>query len=301
MKAITDVCPIGFGCWGIGGHRQDSPPAYGVTDDGESVRALECALERGVNFFDTSGLYGGGHSERLLGEVTRGHDVILASKAGYADAVGGQCFALDYLEGALAASESRLGRVDLFQVHDPPAPVLKDDAFWEALLAWRQAGRFRYLGVSLRRPADAFEIVGRVPLDAAQLNFSLVDQRARLEGVLTACSQLTVIARTPLGFGYLAGAQALSPVDHRLRFSAGQRELWESARGRFSALLEGPSPAAKALRYCLSYPEVSVVIPGMLTREHVVENLGALTAPPLSLEARSAVEALYGELTLYAG
>lgn len=300
MKAITEVCPVGFGCWGIGGHREDSPPAYGVTDDAESVRALEEALELGVNFFDTSGLYGGGHSERLLGQVTRGHDVILASKAGYADAVGGQNFDLEYLARALAESQDRLGRVDLFQVHDPPAAVLADDGFWQTLLGWKEAGRFRYLGVSLRRPADAFQIVGRIPLDAVQLNYSLVDQRARLEGVLAACSQLTVIARTPLGFGYLAGAQPLTPEDHRVRFSERQRELWEAARGSFSEILEGPSAATKALRFCLSYPEVSLAIPGMLTVEHVRDNLRALEAP-LSTEAREAAEELYGQLTLYEG
>ena len=66
--AETDiqVSRIGFGTWGIGGNPENSL-SYGETDDKESIRALDYALDNGINFFDTSPLYGFGHSEELLG------------------------------------------------------------------------------------------------------------------------------------------------------------------------------------------------------------------------------------------
>ena len=64
-----EVSEIGFGCWGLGGYVEGAPLAYGQTHDQESLRALETALELGVNFYDTADLYGLGHSEKLLGQT----------------------------------------------------------------------------------------------------------------------------------------------------------------------------------------------------------------------------------------
>ena len=62
---------IGFGAWGIGGSKGGAK-AYGPTDDGESRLALQAAFDRGITFYDTSSLYGYGHSEELIGEVFAG-------------------------------------------------------------------------------------------------------------------------------------------------------------------------------------------------------------------------------------
>jgi aryl-alcohol dehydrogenase-like predicted oxidoreductase len=53
---------VGFGAWGIGGATPGAT-SYGETDDAVSVRAIEQALASGINFFDTSNVYGYGHSE----------------------------------------------------------------------------------------------------------------------------------------------------------------------------------------------------------------------------------------------
>ena len=93
------VSEIGFGTWGLGGN-SGGAVSYGPTDDQVSRAALCCAVEQGINFFDTSDLYGFGHSEEILGETfSTGRDqVILASKGGFVDA-GKQ----DSLPRALAA------------------------------------------------------------------------------------------------------------------------------------------------------------------------------------------------------
>ena len=71
-----DVSAISFGAWAIGG-------AWGTVDDGESLAALEKAIECGVNFIDTADVYGMGRSERLIAELRRRHkDIVVATKAG---------------------------------------------------------------------------------------------------------------------------------------------------------------------------------------------------------------------------
>ncbi len=83
------VSEIGFGTWGLGSDAGGAV-SYGPTDDETSRAALRCAVEQGINFFDTSDLYGYGHSEKILGEVfTTGRaQAIIASKVGFVD--GGQ-------------------------------------------------------------------------------------------------------------------------------------------------------------------------------------------------------------------
>lgn len=277
---------------------EGAPPAYGETDDEISRQALLKSLELGVNFFDTSGIYGLGRSEHLLGD-NLSPQALVASKAGYLNAEGQQDFAPRSLRAQLEASLTRLrrSRLDLFQLHDPPCESL-DDGLFKALDLWRQEGLFRALGISLRRPLDALKVVGRWGLDAVQLNLSLVDQRAVHEGVLEHCARhgVSVIARTPLCFGFLAApVESFKEGDHRQRWGEAQRQCWNQAPSLFRQSLPdyAGSDVQLALAYCLAYPEVSVVIPGMLNPAEVEENCGALDLPPLTPEQRRALETVY--------
>ena len=67
-KTGIKVSEIGFGAWGIGGLTENAT-SYGKTDDNESRRSLEKAYEKGINLYDTSNVYGDGHSEKLIGET----------------------------------------------------------------------------------------------------------------------------------------------------------------------------------------------------------------------------------------
>ena len=80
------VSEVGFGAWGIGG-LTPGPTSYGKTDDMTSLAALESALALGINFFDTSNVYGYGHSERLIGQAFshKRQQIIIATKAGFVD------------------------------------------------------------------------------------------------------------------------------------------------------------------------------------------------------------------------
>jgi aryl-alcohol dehydrogenase-like predicted oxidoreductase len=291
------VSAVGFGAWGIGGPAEGIL-SYGPTEDRISLRALEEAVACGINFFDTAPLYGRGHSEELLGQAfaRRRDQVILASKTAYASHLN--------LRDSLIASLRRLRSdyLDLLQLHDVAhADWLNRPEALEELTVLRREGLIRAWGLSLKSPEDGLAVLadGFKP-DALQVNFNLTDQRALESGLLERCAEqnVGVIVRTPLCFGFLTGRyrQAyFDPADHRSRWEAAQIARWEAAFERFQALLPTTeaTPAQQSLRFCLSAPGVSTVIPGMLTAEHVQENAhaGGLTA--LSPSVMMALRQIY--------
>lgn len=306
------VSEIGFGAWGIGGN-PDGAVAYGPTDDEVSIRALRCALESGINFFDTADLYGFGHSESVLGRAIAGvrERIVIASKAGMLPAAGAQDFSPQHLSRSLDGSLARLGTdyLDLFLLHGPPLDTLgRPDHCVAALEQFRREGRIRSYGISARSPDDALLAVRDLGFPCVQVNFNLVDQRANENGLFDLClrSNVGVIVRTPLCFGFLTGRvppdTRFERDDHRSRWSLAQRERWAGALGLFAAAGEpgsNQSPAQFALRFCLSFPAVSTAIPGMLSEAQVRENAGASEHGVLSEAERERAIAVYQRNTFY--
>ena len=293
-KTGIEVSEIGFGSWGIGGSHGDSV-AYGPTDDAVSRAALREARETGINFFDTSPVYGYGRGETLIGEVFEGarEKVALATKVGFVHSSGAQDFSPAHLEESLEGSLKRLrtDRVDLYQVHDPPMALLeREPAVMETLRSLKEQGKVRALGITVRSPEEAFQAVERFGFECVQINFNLLDQRVLQNGLLDFCGSrgVGVIVRTPLCFGFLTGAYAaegpFDPADHRSRWSLEQRALWVEGYRIFQSVLsdERQTPAQLALRFCLSHPAVSTVIPGIMRPEHALEDVVASEMGPLA-------------------
>ncbi|GGF23931.1 oxidoreductase [Aliidongia dinghuensis] len=299
------VSEIGFGAWGIGGTTPGST-SYGETEDAASLEALERAFELGVNFFDTADVYGYGHSERLIGTFIRGRRdrVIIASKVGMTRYDQPADFSERHLEASLDASLARLGtdRLDLLQLHSPPPSLLeKWPAAIKVLGGFLDDGRVRALGISLASPRDLWAFDELDAISVIQVNLNMLDRRAVTDGVLARAAErrLGVIARTPLCSGFLSGAvnrqTRFGPGDHRNRWSPQQVGRWiDGADDAFGCMMPGTegTRAQIALRYCLSYPEVSTVIPGMLGAADVQENVRASDFGPLPAEDRSRIEML---------
>jgi aryl-alcohol dehydrogenase-like predicted oxidoreductase len=307
------VSEIGFGGWGIGGAR-DGAAAYGPTDDAASLAALQAAYDAGVTFYDTADLYGFGHSESLIGEALgdyRPH-VFLATKAGFRDAQR-QDFSPAHLRQALEQSLRRLRTdyVDLFQLHSPPVAQLHaEPEIIDCLHELKRAGKTRWIGISVRSPDDGLAVAGEWDVDALQVNFNLADQRARQGGLLELCARqdIAVIVRTPLCFGFLTGAygaqESFAASDHRSRWSGAQRRRWNEAQQTFADCLPatpGQTPAQLALRFCLSYPAITTVIPGMLTPLHVAENTLASDLGPLAADEMRRIEEVYADACFFLG
>ncbi len=302
------VSEIGFGTWGLGGD------SYGPVNDASSRDALRLAFDRGVTFYDTSDLYGNGHSEEILGEVF--HDVrdriVIGTKVGTLPHSGfymPQDFSEANINRSIDASLRRLrtDRVDLYQLHSPQIDLPNWDEIIATLDRIRESGKIRVYGVSARSPADAKVAVERYGFGVVQVNFNLIDHRAVGSGLFDVCAkkQVGVIARTPLCFGYLSGKltgdEDFPGRDHRKNWPREQLRRWARAHALFTPLNKGKSRTLVqlALQFCLSDSAVSTVIPGMISCEEVMENTVAADLAPLTKEESAAIYEIYRSRIFY--
>jgi aryl-alcohol dehydrogenase-like predicted oxidoreductase len=299
------VSEVGFGAWAIGGNAHGN--SYGPTDDAASIAAVRRALDLGCTFFDTADVYGWGHSEEVLGEALAGRrdDVVIATKVGGDFYHGGvrMNFEPGYIAFALDRSLRRLGtdRVDLYQLHNPPAEAMGDPATYEALETLQAEHKIDHYGVSIHEPVEGLLCLESGKPETLQVPFSLLRQEWIDELFDEARrANVGIIAREPLGNGFLAGA-----IRPEARFPAGDiRHHWPPAMvaarslaaERLSFLArDGRTRAQAALRFALAFPAVSVAIPGAKTPDQVTENLGAASAAPLTPEEIDLARRLYAK------
>jgi len=299
------VSEIGFGCWGIGGVTAGAT-SYGVVDDKASLRALERAFDLGINFYDTSNLYGDGHSEELLGAAFahRRDKVVIATKAGrstYETEAYDPADVRRSVEGSL--HRLRTDYVDVIEIHSPSSiDALAQTEAMSTLKALKREGKIRAVGISVKAPAEAIGAIEKLGAEVIQVNFNLVDQRASEGEVFTvaAARKVGVIARTPLCFGMLSGKVSPETVfdarDHRSVWPKEQIVRWIEASGMFVKAVAAAgkqTDAQVALRFCLSFPAVSSTIPGMLNAAEVEENAVASDLGPLCRDDLARIVDIY--------
>ena len=306
------VSEIGFGAWGIGGETS-GPTSYGPTNDDESRLALRRAFDLGITFYDTSDLYGYGHSEELIGEVLRDvrSKVVIASKVGFLEHNGPQNFSSKHITESLHKTLRRLRTdyLDLYQLHSPPLETVKSDSeILHTLNTLKKEGKIRAVGISVRSPNDATAAIEDLKLKSIQVNFNMIDQRILENNCfeLAKNEKIGIIARTPLAFGFLTDTlknTEFSANDHRASWSGEQIARWKSAPEAFSFLLHGKniSPAQAALNFCLSFSAVSTVIPGMLTPREVDENVAVSQLPRFTSEELGKAYKIYKETNFFIG
>jgi aryl-alcohol dehydrogenase-like predicted oxidoreductase len=308
------VSPVGLGCWAIGGPfwSDGSPSGWGDVDDDESIAAIRRGLELGATFFDTSDVYGAGHSERVLGRALAGRrdDVIVATKFGntFDEAtreITGQDASPGYIRRACEASLVRLGtdRIDLYQLHlsgyDPEAAVEVRETL-ETLVAEGLIRAYAWSTDDTER-ARVFAEGEHCAAVQHQLNV-LADAPELIE--LCESEGLASVNRSPLAMGLLTGkfdANARLPADD-IRGKAPEWLAWfRDGRpapewlARMEAVREiltagGRSLAAGALGWILARSDRAIPIPGFRTVAQVEDNLSALEHGPLNADQLSQIE-----------
>jgi aryl-alcohol dehydrogenase-like predicted oxidoreductase len=271
---------------------------YGATrdDDRESITTIHRALELGINFLDTSDLYGLGANEELVAKAIadRRGQVVLATKFGILRrsddptyrAVNGRP---EYVHQACDASLQRLGvdHIDLYYQHrpDPDTPIEDTVGAMAELVA---AGKVRYLGLSEASPATIRRAVAVHPIAALQSEWSLFSRDIEGE-ILSTCRELGVgiVPYSPLGRGLLTGTitstDDLKPDDFRRtgqpRFQAGNldRNLLLVEVVKRVAARHDATPGQIALAWVLGNGDDVVPIPGTRRRKYLEENVGALS------------------------
>jgi aryl-alcohol dehydrogenase-like predicted oxidoreductase len=297
------VSEIGVGLWAAGGD------TWGQTADQDILDAIDCALDAGVNFFDTADVYGGGHSEEILGRAIQGrrHRFILATKIGWYgfDGEKGQS-AYTTVDKFVAGVHENLRRlqtdyIDLLQSHinfrDPTMEV-----FLEGFQKLQREGVVRYYGVSTSDfdYLKAFNVDGKCA--SLQIDYSILNRTAEAE-ILPYCQEhgIGVIVRGALAMGILAGKftpeTRFGEDDFRRRWheNPDEYEIYLDDLQKVDALREladGRSLAQLALQFTLAHPAVSTVIPGVKNVPQAEANIKAGLLPPLSPAELAVIDAL---------
>lgn len=292
------VAEIGYGMWGLA--------EWSDSEDAESLKSLQIAVDAGVNFYDTAASYGNGHSERILGRVIRDNPdrrLYIASKIapknrrwpsrrGYRiDDV----FPVDYIRASAEQSLKNLGTdaIDLLQFHVWEDDWAGDDRWQRAMDDLQREGLVRAVGISINRwePSNAIRTLRTGLIDAVQVIYNIFDQAPEDE-LFPVCRELDigVIARVPFDEGSLAGTltkQSTWP-EGDWRNGYFNRDNLDATVDHVEALRpvvpHSMTMPQVAMRFILSNSDVSVVIPGMRKSTHVRANIAASGEGPLPPE-----------------
>jgi aryl-alcohol dehydrogenase-like predicted oxidoreductase len=286
-----EVSEVGYGAWGIG------QTMWIGADDAESLRALERAIDLGVNLIDTALGYGDGHSEQLVGRVVRGRSetVYVATKVpprnkrwpASGDDGAGDTFPGEHIRSCTEQSLRNLGleRIDVQQFHVWHDNWLDQGDWQETVAALKQEGKIGHFGVSINdhAPDTALALVRSGLVDTVQVIYNVFDQSPEDE-LFPAVAEhdVGVLARVPFDEGALTGSigpdTSFPEGDFRADYFKGDRK--QQVADRVQAIVDdlGIAPdaiAETALRYVLSADAVSSVIPGMRSIRNVERNTAA--------------------------
>ena len=294
-----EVSELGYGMWGMGG--------WSGSDDEESLRSLQRAVELGVNFFDTAWGYGEGHSEGLLGQLVRANPdkrLYTASKIPprnfqWPSRRGftlDETFPPEHIEEYVHSSlkNSGLEKFDLMQFHVWEDDWVEDDRWAKKMDELRSQGLVGAVGISINRwePWNGVRAVRSGFIDAVQVIYNIFDQNPDDE-LFPACREhdVAVIARVPFDEGTLTGTLTRESTwpegDWRNTYFVPENLIPSVERAdalKPVAERAGLTLPEMALRFILSNPTVSTIIPGMRKLSNVESNAAASDAGPLTDE-----------------
>lgn len=284
-KTGIEISRLGMGCWAIGGH------GWGVVHDEDSIKAVKCALDNGVTFFDTADTYGLGKSETLLSSILGAErkNVIVASKGGVRWDESGKVW-IDlspaYLRVAVENSLRRLKLdcIPLYYIHKPDNVTPVEESVF-ALTRMREEGKIGAIGVANFNVEQLLQAMQVTPITAIQLRFNIFDRQAGKQ-LISICQEnnITLVAWGALADGLLTGkfktVTQFPDNDHRSKMVEFDGDNF-LGYAKCVELLEqlakslGHKLSHLALRWVLDNVPFTCSLFGAKTDKQVQENLGA--------------------------
>jgi len=306
-----NVSEIGLGCWGIGG-------SWGDVSEHDAREILKKALDEGVNFFDTSDMYGDGRSEKFLGELIKStsEKIFITTKSGRRWRPNyPKGYKQHYVEEFIDRSLLNLGVdcIDLLQLHCPPSEICSRKETYEMMDEIVRKGKIAYYGVTVHKLSDAMEAIKFPNVKSIQIVFNIFRQKPAEVFLKEAKKKnVAIIARGPLASGLLTGTinedTNFPENDHRNyningkafdlgdTFSGVNFEKGLKAVEKLKDLLpENFSLGDLALKWILMHEEVSVVIPGAINKLQVEMNTHATDLEDIS-SLLSKINSIYDDL-----
>ncbi|WP_282179221.1 aldo/keto reductase [Maribacter stanieri] len=292
------VSEIGYGMWGMAG--------WTASDDAQSAKSLDLAVENGVNFFDTAWGYGEGHSEELLGELVKRHTSKKLYKASKIPPKNFQwpakpeyafedSYPTEHIMEYTHKTLKNLGleQIDLMQFHTWD-DVWSDREEWQrAIEDLKTSGKVAAMGISMNRwePENGVKALKTGLLDAVQVIYNIFDQ-APVDKLFPLCEELDIatIARVPFDEGTLTGnitkETTFPEGDWRGTYFVPENLISsvEHADALKPLIPEGMTMAEMALRFILMNDNVRTTIPGMRKQRNVLANTATSDGKLLSNE-----------------
>jgi aryl-alcohol dehydrogenase-like predicted oxidoreductase len=310
-----EVSEVGYGAWGIGQSQ------WIGAEDEESLRALRRAIELGLTFIDTALAYGRGHSEELVGQVVRDVDewVRVASKVppknqewpARAGVPVEEAFPGEWVRRCTERSLRNSGAevLDVQQFHVWQDDWIDQGDWQETVQALKDEGKIGAFGISINdhEPANAVRAVQSGLVDTVQVIYNVFDQSPEDE-LFPACQEhgVGVIVRVPFDEGALTGRigsdTEFPEGDFRNDYFRGDRR--QQVDERVQAICEDLGITREqlpevALRFVLSHPAVSTVIPGMRSMRSVEANMAVADGEGLPAEQVEQLRAHRWERNFY--
>lgn len=301
------ISEISFGAWQLGGQ-------WGNVDDRESVRTLLASYAGGVNFVDTAQLYGGGHSERVVGQSLRewkGRPIRVATKippttwpdAADDDPEFAPRYPARYLRDRVEDSLRRLGIecIDLLQLHCWMPSGLKDLGWLDTLHSLRDEGKIDRIGVSIRdyRPEDGLDLAHSGLVDAIQVIYNIFEQEpAAALFPVASDSGTAIVARVALDSGALSGTWTPETLfgweEGSVLRTMFRDDRFTQTLERVAGLSELTTTyydtlAEAAIRFVLGASAVSTTVIGMSNAHRLAWNLSLSDGAPFPEELRLAL------------
>ncbi len=285
VSGFAPVTRLGMGCWAIGGH------GWGAVKEEDSVRAVNCALDQGVTFFDTADAYGLGKSETLLAKILgyKRHSLVIGTKGGVKWDDCGKIWTdispeslRQSLEGSLR--RLRLDTIPLYYIHKPDNITRIGESI-AALRRFQEEGKLVDIGVANFSPEQLLEALEVASVKVIQLRLNLFEPDL-LEEYECICREhgVHLVAWGALADGLLTGKfdsnSSFGLDDHRSsmpdfvgeRYSCNLQSVSQLAE--FAAELKVPL-SQLALRWVLDSSDITMPLFGAKTDQQVEQNISA--------------------------
>jgi hypothetical protein len=266
----------------IQNHRRFGRTEWNVSDivlgtgrikDENGERVARAAIERGINYIDTSPDYSAAGSEQAVGKAIQGHRDKLFIATKFCTPLGHLApgTSVEHYKQAVEASLQRLGTdyVDLCHIHSVDSVErLMDENVHEAFDQLKQEGKVRFMGFSTHTP-NLVE-VANTGIDSGRFDVMML---AYHHGIWAPLAGIIARARAEQDMGVVA-MKTLKGAKHQ---------------GLADFRDEADSYTQAALKWALSNPDVSCAVISFFEQQHVDEYLFA-SGRPVSIADRKILE-----------
>lgn len=295
VKSINkEVSEIGFGTWQLA--QNDT---WGSMSEKDAIHLVQEAYKKGVNMFDTAPGYGGGSSEKILGKALKGvrKHVVINTKVGHGPD-GEYEFSVEGIRNSINRSLKNLqtNYIDSVILHNPEKHILQEDnPLMNELRIIKKEGLIKGFGFSIDNLDELQTALDNYnDLDTIEIMFNIIHQKPKYLFNVLMERGIFLIIKVPLDSGWLTGKYNKQSqfTGVRARWTQDVKDIRHYIINQISAIT-GDTPLSKeALRFILSFHQVSCVIPGTKNIEQLESNISASNYL-IDYETKMKLEELY--------